>query len=345
MKTVAFLALALAWDATRDAQAQQPSASDPVPVTADNFVRAESDLYFGNIVKRGGFGRFDHNRGLAAVDDSQLVVRSNRDTLYSGAVFDLDAGPVTITTPDAGKRFMSMQVIDEDQYTHRVAYEPGSYTFTRNAIGTRYVIVFVRTFVDPGDPEDIRQVHALQNAIRTVQPGGPGKFEVPHWDRTSQDKVRDALLVLASTLPDQRRMFGSKAEVDPVRFIIGAAMGWAGNPDKDAVYLIGSPAKNDGKTNHELVVKNVPVDGFWSISLYDAKGYFVQNEYNAYSFNNVTARKSDDGSIRIQFGGCDGKIPNCLPIMNGWNYIVRLYRPRPEVLDGTWNFPEAKPVQ
>jgi hypothetical protein len=199
--------------------------------------------------------------------------------------------------------------------------------------------------VDPNNPEDVKQVHALQDAIKTVQPGGPGKFEVPNWDKASQDKVRDALLVLASTLPDQRRMFGSKSEVDPVRFVIGAAMGWAGNPDKDATYLIGTPAKNDGQTIHELVVKDVPVDGFWSVSLYNEKGYFEKNKYNAYSFNNVTAKKRDDGSVRLQFGGCDGKVPNCLPIMKGWNYIVRLYRPRAEVLDGTWKLPEARPVQ
>jgi hypothetical protein len=34
-----------------------------------------------------------------------------------------------------------------------------------------------------------------------------------------------------------------------------------------------------------------------------------------------------------------GDRPNCLPIMDGWNYIVRLYRPRSEILDGTWSFP------
>jgi hypothetical protein len=34
----------------------------------------------------------------------------NRDTLYGGALFDLDAGPVTVTLPDSGKRFMSMQI-------------------------------------------------------------------------------------------------------------------------------------------------------------------------------------------------------------------------------------------
>jgi hypothetical protein len=60
--------------------------------------------------------------------------------------------------------------------------------------------------------------------------------------------------------------------------------------------------------------------------------------------NNITGRKGADGSLAIQFGGCDGKIPNCLPIMKCWNYIVRLYRPRTEILKGTWNFPEPQPV-
>ena len=88
----------------------------------------------------------------------------------------------------------------------------------------------------------------------------------------------------------------------------------------------------------------MPVDGFWSISVYNAEGYFEKNTYNAYSLNNITAKKSADGSVTIQFGGCDGKIPNCLPIMTGWNYMVRLYRPRPEILNGEWKFPEPQPA-
>jgi hypothetical protein len=31
--------------------------------------------------------------------------------------------------------------------------------------------------------------------------------------------------------------------------------------------------------------------------------------------------------------------------MPGWNYMVRLYRPRAEILNGQWTFPEAHPVQ
>jgi hypothetical protein len=87
------------------------------------------------------------------------------------------------------------------------------------------------------------------------------------------------------------------------------------------------------------------VDGFWSISLYNAEGYFQKNEHAAYSLNNLTSKKSANGSVTIQFGGYDGKTLNCLPIFPGWNYTVRLYRPRQEILDGTWRFPEPQPVK
>ena len=314
-----------------------------VPVTPDNFVRAESDLYFANIVKDGGLGKFVHRREPAAIDN-QTVIRLNRDTLYSAAIFDLDAGPVTITLPDAGKRFMSMQVINEDEYTPFVAYGAGSHTLTKAEIGTRYVVVAVRTLVDPANPQDIAQVHALQDAIKVSQKDA-GSFTIPQWDPVSQKIVRNALLTLATTLPNANGMFGTKAQVDPIRHLIGAASAWGGNPDKEAMYLNVTPAKNDGTTIYKLSVKNVPVDGFWSVSVYNAEGYYQKNALNAYTLNSITAQHGADGGVDVQFGGCDGKIPNCLPIMAGWNYMVRLYRPRPEVLDGKYVFPPAQPVE
>ena len=117
-----------------------------------------------------------------------------------------------------------------------------------------------------------------------------------------------------------------------------------GNPEHDATYLNVTPPKNDGKTIYKLSVKDVPVDGFWSISVYNSKGYFEKNKLEAYSLNNLTAKKNGDGSITVRFGGCDGKIANCLPISKGWNYTVRLYRPRSEIATGKWTFPQARPV-
>ena len=91
---------------------------------------------FGDLVKDGGFGAFHHIRELSPIDN-QLVIRQNRDTLYSAGVFDLDAGSVTITMPDAGGRFMSLQIITEDHYVPEVSYATGAHTLTRDEIGTR----------------------------------------------------------------------------------------------------------------------------------------------------------------------------------------------------------------
>jgi hypothetical protein len=321
----------------------QPAAGNTVLVTPDNFIQAESDLYLSAVaLKENGFGKFEHKRVLSPIDN-QTVIRQNRDTLYSAAVFDLDAGPVTITLPNAGKRFMSLQVINQDMYSPPAIYAPAKRTFTRTEAGSRYMLVGVRTLVDPNDPADMDKAHALQDALQ-VEQRSAGKFEVPKWDPISQKKVRDALIVLATTLTDTSHAFGLKNEVDPIQHFISAAATWGGNPKKDAVYLTVTPSKNDGKTIYKLSVKDVPVDAFWSISLYNAEGYFQKNDLGAYSLNNITSTKNADGSVAIQFGGCDGKVPNCLPIMNGWNYTVRLYRPRSEILDGKWKFPEAQPA-
>jgi hypothetical protein len=309
-------------------------------VSPDNFNRAESDLYFKKKVDDGMFGKIVHVRDPASVD-KQLIVRMNRDTLYSFGVFDLTQ-PVTIIKPDAGKRFQSMVVLNEDQYVKQVAYEGGEYVLSSDKIGTRYVQVAFRTLVDPNSPEDVKAARALQDKI-VVRQASPGRFEIPDWDEASQKKLRDGLLLMGSTLRDSKRMFGDVGDVDPIRHLIGTAGGFGGNPESDAIYLNIFPEKNDGNTPYVLKVKDVPVDGFWSISLYNADGYFEKNDANAYSFNNITAKKDSDGGVTIHFGG-DPKQSNYLPIVKGWNYTVRLYQPRKEILSGSWKFPNATPA-
>ncbi|WP_218583984.1 DUF1254 domain-containing protein [Pseudomonas akapageensis] len=333
------MTLALMAPTLLHAQAAQESSA----VTADNFVRAESARFFGNVIKRGGFGQFSHWRELLPID-KQAVVRPNRDTLYSSAVFDLDAGPVTVTLPDAGDRYFSMIAINENEYTPGVVYKAGSYTFSKKTIGTRYVLLGLRTLVDPANPEDVKAAHALQDAVKVSQAGGPGRFEMTAWDPTSLNKVRETLLALASSVPDSKGMFGTAKQVDPVRHLLGSASAWGGNPEKDAFYLNVTPQRNDGSTVHQLKVKDVPVDAFWSVSVYNAAGYYEKNPYDAYTLNNLTARREGDGSVTVQFGGCDGKTANCLPTMPGWNYMIRLYKPRAQILDGSWTFPEARPL-
>jgi para-nitrobenzyl esterase len=240
---------------------------------------------------------------------------------------------------------MAMQVIDEDHYNPPVVYAPGSYTFSRDRLGTRYIEVVVRILANPNDPADVKAANALQDKIQ-VRQAASGKFEVPNWDSVSQGKVRNALLVLAgmSGATTEKR-FGAKIEVDPIQHLLTTAAGWGGNPAEAAVYTSVYPNANDGKTVQRLTVKDVPVDGFWSLSVYNAKGYFEKNALNSYSINNLTAKTNADGSVTVQFGGCTKESLNCLVTPPGWSYVVRQYRPRKDIIDGTWTFPEPQPVK
>lgn len=326
------------------ALAASTAGAAPQAVTPASFARAETHGYIASVIARGGMGRFAHLRELAAAD-RPLVVRPNRDTLYSTAVFDLAAGPVTIRLPKAGSRYFSMMVMNEDHFIPAIYHGAGRYRIDRAGVGTRYALVGLRIFVDPARPGDMAAVHALQDAVTVDQPRGPGRFESPGWDPASQAKVRSALLALGETLPNLDQAFGKASQVDPVAHLVGAAMAWGGLPRTEATYLNVTPTRNDGTAIYRLTVGKVPVDAFWSVTVYDREGRLIPDPRQRHSLNTLTARYGADGTATVQFGGCGQAQDNCLPVAPGWNYMVRMYRPRAQVLDGRWIFPAATPVE
>ncbi len=305
------------------------------PVTVENFVRAESDRMLASLQSAaGGVNRFKHNRVPTPIDD-QPVIRMNRDTLYSSAVLDISAG-ATITVPPGGDRYASVMVVNQDHFINRIFHGAGEHPLTVEEYETPWVGVAARILVDPADEHDVATVNALQDQF-AVNAKSSRPFEMPAYDAVSLDATRNALLELAKHLGSFDHAFGAKGDVDPVRHLVATAAGWGGLPDREARYLGVEPGLPVGE--YMLTVRDVPVDGFWSISVYNAAGFFEANARDAYSVNNITAVPNDDGSVTVHFGGCSDDRPNCLPIMDGWNYTVRLYRPRPEVLDGSWTFP------
>ena len=317
-------------------------AEDLVKVTADNYVRAESDVQMkGYAEAMDAFGKFAVNRTHYAVDN-QVTVRGNRDTIYMFGTFDLTS-PLTITMPDPGERYMSLQVINQDHSIPPSIYGPAKNTFTMEEMGSRYILIGIRTFANPNDPADMKAAHALQDAV-IVEQADIGKLEMPNWDKQGVVTLRNAINVLGATMTDTSGYFGERDKLDPIHHLLGTAFGWGGQPKKDAVYLNFVPEKNDGKTPYTLTVKDVPVDAFWSVIVYNAESWIVKNNRDIYSYNDVTAKKAADGSITIHFGG-DPKADNYLEIMEGWNYIVRLYQPGPEILDGSYTFPSPQAVQ
>lgn len=306
-----------------------------IHVNIDNFARAETDRMFADLQRNArGINLFLHNRLPAAIDN-QTVIRLNRDTLYSFAVVDLAAG-ATLTIPEHGDRYLSAMVVDEDHYVDAILHDAGEHHLSPAQFGTRYVVIAVRTLVDPADPDDLAIVAALQDQI-TLRSRSAESFPLPDYDQTSFDETRAALLALARNLSGFDHMFGAKQDVEPVRHLIGTAAGWGGLPSAEATYIGVDPRLPVGQ--YELTVRDVPVDGFWSISVYNAEGFFEPNDRNSYTVNNITGVKNEDGSTTVRFGEFPDDAANVIPVTDGWNYLVRLYRPRPEILDGSWNFP------
>lgn len=307
------------------------------PVTLDNIVRAETDTAMRSAVKTyGAFGKFFHLREPTPLDN-QTIIRMNRDTLYSAVVVDLSK-PATVILPDTGGRYMSMHVVNQDHYMYAVT-KPGQYTLTKEEVGTRYAQLSIRTFVDANDPKDVKAANALQDKIKLTG-GGSGPLELPEWDQDQLKIARQSLNALATLGLDAGRAFGKKGQVDPIHYYVGAISGWGGLPKQNAVYALETVEKNDG-TPHAVTVKDVPVDAFWSITVYNSDGFMDKNDRGAYSFNNVTAKANKDGAITIHFGGCEDDRVNCLPVPKGWNYTVRLYQPGKEILNGSWKIGRA----
>lgn len=306
-------------------------------VNVDNFVRAETARMLSDLQRgAGGVNVLRHNREPAPVDE-QTVIRLNRDTLYSFAVVDLSAG-ASVTLPDAGPRYLSMMVVNEDHLVTEIRHDAGTHELSVDRVGTTYAFVAVRILVDASDPADVAAVGELQDAVR-LEAGSARPYEPPGFDTESLDATRASLLALAAGLAGYDRTFGTRDQVEPVRHLIGTAAGWGGLPTTEAAYLGLEPRRPPGR--YRMTFADVPADAFWSVSVYDANGYFVPNGSGRYTVNSVTGHRDSDGSTTVRFvpEDTDLDVPNTIPVPEGWNLLVRVYRPRPEVLDGSWRLP------
>lgn len=290
-------------------------------------------MFAGLQADAGGVNRLSHNRTPAPVEH-QTVIRMNRDALYSFATVDISE-PATIVIPEHGDRYVSVMVVNEDHYINDIFHDAGAHEIGIARSDTPYVAVAVRVLVDPTDPDDLTEVHRIQDGFQLTASAGR-RFELPDYDRADLDTTRQALLTLAGQMQTFDRTFGARSDVNPIHHLIGTAAGWGGLPDTEATYIGVNPGLPVDR--YEIRVGDVPVDAFWSISVYNAAGYFEPNRTGVYSVNSVTGTRDADGSITVRFGD-HGDAPNTIPITDGWNYLVRLYRPRPAILDGAWTFP------
>lgn len=309
----------------------------PIPVTLDNFTRVETDTMIQKMLPIiRGLGVFHHDRELAPLSQ-QPVIRQNRDTLYSVAVTDIAGGGATLTIPEVGDRYISVMVINQDHYINRVFREAGTYELTKDEFDTDYVVVAARILFDPVDEGDLAEVHRLQDAL-TITAGSQREFVYPDYDTVSHTAVRDALLVLGKTMSGLGGCFGTAAQVDPIHHLVGTASAWGGLPDAEAQYVNIDPRRPQGRYTMTFGA-DVPADAFWSLSVYNGDGYFEPDASNVTNVNSVFGVKDDDGSTTIHLGDWPDDAPNRISLPEGWNLLVRLYRPRLDEL-AAWSVPE-----
>lgn len=314
-------------------------SQETIAVNVDNFARAESDRMFDFVLRdSGGTNRWVINRQPTPLDH-QPIIRQNRDTLYSAVIADASQG-LEVTIPETHGRYASVMVINQDHYVPCILHRAGTHSLSAVDIGTPFAMIGVRILADPTAPEDITVVNDLQERF-AVTAGSERPFTHPHYDEASLASTRQHLVALSLGIGDYRGAFGNVETVDPVRHLLGSASGWGGFPESEAMYLNVDPGLPVG--NYELTVSDVPVDAFWSVTVYNKDGYMEPNERGVVSVNSVTADPNADGSVTVRFGG--GDLPNTIPIHEHWNYMVRLYRPRAEALSRAWMFPSLSSTQ
>ena len=306
-------------------------------VTQKTYCRAETDRTFYNASQlTGGVNKLFSFRNVTPLD-RQTVVRMNKDTLYTVALVDTSKG-ASITVPDmpAG-RYFSVLLLDNDHYCPGVIYTSGTHELPQD---TKYLAINVRIqLLLPDDPADIALVNQLQDQF-VIQANSADPFPEPKWDNESLAALTaeyNAEFAKFDLYPDG--WMGKRGEADDATRHLGCAGAWGLFPNKDAVYINYNGHLTADKC-HTATYKVPENNAFWSITIYGADGYMksVNNILNA-----ANTKMNADGTFTVYFGSKEacGDVPNRLDVSEGWNFLMRVYRPGPSVLNGSYKLPDA----
>ena len=310
-----------------------------VRVTPETFIRAETDRYFAiSTTLNGGVNRLFHYRRLVPLDQ-QSVVRMNRDTLYSVGIVDTDGGAVIRVPAMPDDRYASVYLADNDHYVPEIIYDAGEHPLPQD---TRYLAVGVRIQIfDPQDEDEVQLVNRLQDQF-VIEASSAEPFRPPDWDQDSLNALRrqyEAEFSRFDRYPDGWQ--GRRGEVDESTRHLAAAGAWGLFPNRDAVYINYNPGLPESGC-YEATYAVPENDAFWSITVYGDDGY-MKSDNNILNAANVVL--DGDGRFTARFGSLDtcGETPNRLDISPGWNFLMRVYRPGPSVLDGSYTLPDVRP--
>jgi hypothetical protein len=329
-------------------KAPDDTAADHAPATApagtlvtkDNFIRAETDRMFGDFLKlSGGVNRLAHIRKPTPLDQ-QTVVRMNRDTIYSASIIDSSQGGTVTLPPAPDGHYISVHFIDNDHYDLGAINTPGTHPIPKT--DGHIAALFRIQVLDPNDAAEIARLNAWQDGLK-IDAKASAPFAPGSWDKPSLDQVRAGQESSCRAFPNFEKGMMPRGMADPDQRLCAAAAGWGLLPATQATYF--SYAGGHPITECRRATYQVPKNGaFWSIQVYDKTG-FIASENS--TLNSRRARLNPDGTFTAHFGSKElcGDVPNRLDVSDGWNFMMRVYKPDPAtVLGGRYTLPATEAV-
>ncbi|MGB3255135.1 DUF1254 domain-containing protein [Buttiauxella gaviniae] len=344
----AWAADAISLDKVRELETTLVGKKD-VSVTPENYAFAELDVAMNEEVKHGATNKFYHHRMPMEID-KQPAVLMNRDTLYSFAIIDASHG-ATVHVPEGDGRYISLHVMDHDHTTEHVYYGAGDYKIDPDK-ATHFLVLNIRTQVNPNDPADIQKAHVIQDEYKVTFPDGytPKAFKMIDWNTDELKKLQAHYRQLA----DKRgvsKTSGPRGDYPQEDVNIGAAVATGLLPDKDAWYSFNT-YKVDKNTcytaTYQVPGMAKPDLGFYSLTIY-GDDLYLHNEKGSSLSNKELKLDSGGKTFTMHYGTeqtCGKDAQNLLisPTDN-WTLALRVYFPTPDIQDNKYKLPEPKPVK
>lgn len=297
--------------------AASASQAEMLAPTEENFSSAMADIYFQEVIGRGGDNTFAHMRQVSSVEN-QNIIRENRDTLYSWGIFDVRNG-LEITLPAAGDLYMSALVIDNDTFIVREedysetgdigtyqAYEdrPRTVRISHAQTVTDFLYIILRTQTDQTSAGDER-ARALQDQVRVSNGEAPESWTARDWDLEAVREMQAAFVPYLEEIVSQgtEKGYNERGKTEPFIHNFYSAIGWGGQLERYASYGTTADLTEFGTGCAVATIAPPPIDfersGFWSYQVYGLDGYIASNNS---TLNNQNTIANADGTITLRFG-------------------------------------------
>lgn len=306
-------------------------------MTAQEYINQEGIWFADNFARNYKLGLSNfHHFGELANKDTRWVVSPSIDHIYSMGVVDTSE-PFTIVLPENDGKLVTLHLQDMNHTQPFYKVGAGTYHFTPEMFDTQYILVGLR-FATDGSEENVRRITEQLHSQVEIIGGGTDLAGLPKPDTEAMQKVRAALMAEYDKLEDTYDTVQYRIQDVPnwekMTYTVAGAFGLS-TPDT-AMYPPYALKNAKGGQCYQATYEAPQTTnemGYYSITVYNAEGYLMANEYNIVSTNQGMTH-NEDGTFTVVFGGMDckkhtqgNKANFAYTPEDNWSFLMRVYQP------------------